>query len=79
MPAAECRPKYIAMLEGYVKEHGLKTILGYMQRLSDHAQDEGKIPVLLCFEALKKPGESCHRRMFAEWYEDKTGRAILEL
>lgn len=39
----------------------------------------GKIPVLLCFESLKKPGEFCHRRMFADWWERKTGEAVAEL
>jgi hypothetical protein len=35
--------------------------------------------VLLCFEGLKKPGEWCHRSMFAEYWEEKTGQAVREL
>ena len=36
-------------------------------------------PVLLCHEHLLKPGDWCHRRMVAEWFEDKLGIAVLEL
>ena len=39
----------------------------------------GKPIVLLCFEDLRKPDLWCHRRMFAEWYEAKTGEQVLEL
>lgn len=35
--------------------------------------------VLLCFEDLRKPGEHCHRRVFAEWWKNKTGEEIPEL
>jgi hypothetical protein len=35
--------------------------------------------VLLCFENLDKPGEWCHRRMFAAWWEAQTGQAVPEL
>jgi hypothetical protein len=36
--------------------------------------------VLLCFEDLDELGEgSCHRRMFARWWEARTGRSIPEL
>jgi hypothetical protein len=29
--------------------------------------------VLLCYEDITKPGKWCHRRMFAQWWEDQTG------
>jgi hypothetical protein len=32
--------------------------------------------VLLCFE---RPGEFCHRRVFAAWWEELTGEAVPEL
>lgn len=36
-------------------------------------------PVLLCHEHLLKPGDWCHRRMVAEWFEDKLGVAVPEM
>lgn len=36
-------------------------------------------PLLCCFEALKKPGQFCHRRIFAWWWHKKTGEIITEL
>lgn len=35
-------------------------------------------PILLCWEPLKKPGEWCHRRMVAEWFEEKLGTTVPE-
>jgi hypothetical protein len=36
--------------------------------------------VLLCFEDLDELGDgSCHRRVFARWWETRTGRPIPEL
>lgn len=35
--------------------------------------------VLCCFEALKKPGQFCHRCMFAKWYQKRHGIALAEL
>ena len=35
--------------------------------------------VLLCFEDLRTPGLFCHRRVFAEWWEQQTGRTVPEL
>jgi hypothetical protein len=32
--------------------------------------------VLLCFE---RPGEVCHRRMFAAWWHEQTGEVVEEL
>ena len=34
--------------------------------------------VLLCFEDLSK-GDWCHRRTFAQWWQDTTGDAVREL
>ena len=63
------------MLDGY----GIDAIQGLMEALRQEGEAAGKIPVLLCYEALKTPGQFCHRRMFAEWYESNTGKAIQEL
>lgn len=35
--------------------------------------------VLMCFEELSKPGEHCHRRCFAQWWEEHTGDPVIEL
>ncbi len=40
----------------------------------------GRDVVLLCFECLALDGEdSCHRRVFAEWWETHTGERVEEL
>jgi hypothetical protein len=39
----------------------------------------GKPLVLLCFEDLTKPGEWCHRRLFAVFWEEETGEEVPEL
>lgn len=41
--------------------------------------DEGKDLVLCCYEDVRKPGEWCHRLLFAEWWFEKTGQRIEEL
>lgn len=46
--------------------------------LNSFAQENKEI-VLLCFEDVTKEGQWCHRRMFADWYELKTGEKIAEL
>ena len=40
---------------------------------------EGNEPVLLCWEALTTPEDWCHRRMAAEWFEDKLGIEVAEI
>lgn len=35
--------------------------------------------VLLCFEDLAKPGQWCHRSMFAQWWQERTGGRVREL
>lgn len=39
----------------------------------------GKYVVLLCYEDVRIPDVWCHRRAFAEWWEENTGEQILEL
>lgn len=39
----------------------------------------GKDVVLLCYEDIRKPGNYCHRTMFADWWKIKTGQEIPEL
>ncbi|MEU6928977.1 hypothetical protein AB0A05_07415 [Streptomyces sp. NPDC046374] len=35
--------------------------------------------VLLCFDRLDKPGQWCHRTMFATWWTAETGEDVPEL
>lgn len=43
-----------------------------------HQLVSGAEPILLCWEPLKKPGEWCHRRMVAEWFEEMLGVTVPE-
>jgi hypothetical protein len=56
---------------------GVATISAALQELSD--QNDGRGLVLLCFEDLAKPGQWCHRRLFAAWFEEQTGIPVPEL
>jgi Protein of unknown function, DUF488 len=55
---------YMAGLE----EVGAERIVQELQRIGN-----GKPAILLCWE---KPGELCHRRIFACWFEEQTGVVI---
>ena len=44
--------------------------------LENKVADENDTVILLCHE---EPGEFCHRRLFARWWEEKTGQEIPEL
>lgn len=51
--------------------------------LQDQAiRNQGVVPdtlVILCYEKLSMKGKWCHRTMFAEWWEEKTGERVIEL
>jgi hypothetical protein len=66
---------YFAQLE----ELSLRSLRRALAEIERFAREEGKEAVLCCFEGLKKPGQYCHRRMFADWYRQKTGTTIPEL
>ena len=34
---------------------------------------------LCCFEDLRRPGQVCHRRMLARWWQERTGDVMPEL
>jgi hypothetical protein len=70
LPREQYEPLYLAKLD----QLDLDAIRADIARLA-----AGKIPVLLCFEHLVEPGEWCHRRMFADWWERRTGEAVAEL
>lgn len=69
------REAYFKKLE----EIGADKIIGIVQRMDERAQEEGKTLVLLCFEDIRKPDQWCHRTLFAEWWQNKTGEVISEL
>jgi uncharacterized protein YeaO (DUF488 family) len=49
-----------------------------LKKILEHLSSNKPI-VLLCYENLQKPGQWCHRTMFAEWWQTKTGEVIEEL
>lgn len=67
----EYKKQYIAQLE----KHGIEKIRWVLRQMAE----PGKQIVLLCYEDVRKEGVWCHRRMFAEWYEAKTGNKVEEL
>lgn len=56
---------------------GVRRIREQLEAISQ--RHGGKGIVLLCFEDVAKPGEWCHRTLFAEWWEQQTGIAVPEL
>lgn len=69
------REAYFKKLE----DIGTDKIIGIVQRLDARAQEEDKSLVLLCYEDIRKPENWCHRTLFAEWWQEKTGEVIMEL
>jgi len=67
----EYREHYIKRLERI----GIGRIKNNIERIQKRYPD--KEILFLCWEDLNK--SFCHRRMFAEWYESKTGIKIPEL
>lgn len=65
----ERRDAYIRRLESIVDIEKLRKSFEAYQRP----------PVLLCFENLSKDDAKCHRRLFAAWWQEKTGEIIDEL
>jgi hypothetical protein len=64
---------YIAHLE----KIGVEALRAELKELNEAAGK--REAVLCCFEALKKPGQFCHRRIFAWWWHTETGETIQEL
>lgn len=51
----------------------------FIQNILNEYLREGKDVVLCCYEDVRIPDEWCHRLVFAEWYEEKTGIKVEEL
>ena len=67
------REKYFLKLD----RTGPASLVAIMEGSATAAGD-GRL-VLLCYEDLTKPGEWCHRTLFAEWWLDKTGDQVREI
>ena len=55
----------------------MEAIRALLQRCCDHAGNDRLL--LICFENLDEAGKSCHRRMFATWWQEHTGEVVPEL
>lgn len=72
---------------GYLTEHEyrllyIESILVKLNPQEVYAYlltEYGENCTLLCFEDLKHPGDYCHRRIVAQWFEDSLGIEIPEL
>jgi hypothetical protein len=72
-PFEEYRAEYVTQLE----RHGVASLSEQFEKVQ--AKTGAETLVVLCFEQLVRPGEWCHRRLFAEWWLGKTGQPVPEL
>lgn len=75
LPEKEYTKAYVAHLESI----GFEAFRNELAELRDEAVKTQREVVLCCFESLKKPGQFCHRRIFAWWYHKQGGIFIEEL
>lgn len=73
LPYEEYADRYIAQLD----EVGVDHLRHRFQAIATAAADPRL--VLLCFEDLAKPGAWCHRTIFARWFEERAGVAVVEV
>jgi hypothetical protein len=66
--------EYTKVYRGYLDSLGLEAVISQLEKKS--TDNEGKPLVLLCWCA---PGDFCHRRVWADWYLEKTGQEVPEL
>ncbi|WP_431991970.1 hypothetical protein [Streptomyces albogriseolus] len=71
------RPVYETAYLAQLDRHGVEFFASRFQEIAVAAGDLRL--VLLCFEDLSKPEQWCHRRMFAAWWQEKTGAKVREL
>ncbi|KRC53946.1 MULTISPECIES: hypothetical protein [unclassified Nocardioides] len=72
LPYGEYEDRYLRQLE----EVGVEHLEQRFQAIAVAVADTRL--VLLCFESLAEPGDWCHRRMFADWWEVQTGEPVRE-
>ncbi len=65
---------YTRVYRSHLDSLGPEDVTSQLEKKS--ADNRGKALVLLCWCS---PGEFCHRRVWADWYLEKTGREIPEL
>ena len=71
------RPVYEKAYLAQLDWRGVNFFASRFQEIAVAAQDLRL--VLLCFEDLAQPGQWCHRRMFAAWWQAETGAKVREL
>jgi uncharacterized protein YeaO (DUF488 family) len=73
--AREISPdEYTPIYRSYLDSLGAEEVTGQLEKKS--ADNEGKPLVLLCWCLT---GDFCHRRVWADWYLEKTGQEVPEL
>lgn len=79
LPYEVFRKKYRAKLD----DAGVDTIQASFDALARMRSEMTGAPpqqlVLLCYEKLNVPDKWCHRSVFAEWWEERTGQEVVEL
>lgn len=66
--------EFAAVYRQRLDRFGVDAIRSQLQTLAGDAPGV----VLLCFEDVHA-GQSCHRRVFARWWEERTGEEVPEL
>jgi uncharacterized protein YeaO (DUF488 family) len=66
--------EYTRVYRGYLDSLGAEEVTGQLEK--KRAENGEKPLVFLCWCA---PGDFCHRRVWADWYLEKTGQEVLEL
>src|SRR5262249_37011795 len=69
--------EFDAAYRRHLDQVGVDAIRRWLEAVSE--ANGGRDLVLLCFEDLRRPGEGCHRRKFAEFWQEKTGEVVEEL
>lgn len=72
-PKSEFRRRYFEKLNST----GPAGLIAIMERIAE-IENDGRL-VLLCYEDLTKPDLWCHRTLFGEWWENKTGNPVREI
>jgi hypothetical protein len=65
------------MYRGRLDDLGVSWVRDLLANCAERANNERL--TVLCYEDLTKPGLTCHRRMFAAWWQEHTGEVVTEL
>ena len=66
--------EYTRIYRGHLDSLGPEEVIGQLEK--KRVENGGEPLVLLCWCF---PGEFCHRRVWADWYLEKTGQEVPEL